>query len=232
MSRYDVVLLDADNTLFDFDAAERTALRRALEERGYPADGDTVARYLSINTALWAAFDRGEVSQPFLVVERFRRLVSELGGGHDPEAFNRDYLTYLGQDSQLLPGAEALCRDLSRCCRLALATNGVARVQHARLAASPLTQYLSGVFISEELGCQKPQAAFFDRSLETMGVADRSRAVMVGDGLNSDIKGGQNAGLDTIWYNPKGLPPSPGISPTYTVADYDGIRAAVLARGA
>ena len=33
MPRYDIVFLDADNTLFDFDAAEHAALRLVLEER-------------------------------------------------------------------------------------------------------------------------------------------------------------------------------------------------------
>ena len=131
--------------------------------------------------------------------------------------------------SRLLPGAEALCRDLVRGgCRLALATNGVARVQHTRLAASPLSPWLEGVYISEELGAQKPQRAFFDRAFAGMGVRDKSRAVMVGDGLQSDIKGGIAAGIDTIWYNPGGLPPAPDAFPTYTAADYGDVRRLIL----
>lgn len=228
MSRYDIVLLDADNTLFDFDAAEHSALKQAMEERGLPFHSETEALYLSVNRALWAAFDRGEVTQPFLLVERFRLLAEALGATCDPAQFNHDYLTHLGEHSQLLPGAEALCRDLSRQCRVALATNGVARVQYARLASTPLGPYLSGVFISEELGFQKPQREFFDVALRSMGVEDRSRVVMVGDGLASDIRGGNQAGLDTVWYNPKGLPVPADPTPTYTVLDYDGIRAVIL----
>lgn len=229
MPRYDIVFLDADNTLFDFDAAEHTALRRAMEERGYPFTPEAASAYLEINGALWAAFDRGEIAQDFLVVERFRRLVERLGGGADPERFNADYLTYLGESSDLLPGAEELCRDLRAAgCRLALATNGVGRVQHARLAGSPLSPYLSGVFISEELGAQKPQSAFFDKAFAGMGVTDRARCVMVGDGLASDILGGINAGIDTIWYNPRGLPPRPGVSPTHTAATFNEVRALIL----
>lgn len=181
MPRYDTVLLDADNTLFDFDAAEHAALRRALEERGYPFTPETEALYLDINRPLWAAFDRGEVTQDFLVVERFRLLVERLGGSDDPVSFNRDYLTYLGEGNQLLPGAEDLCRDLRAAgCRLALATNGVARVQHARLDASPLKPYFSAVIISQEVGAQKPQPAFFQAALEALGVLDKARCVMVG----------------------------------------------------
>lgn len=229
MPRYDTVLLDADNTLFDFDAAEHAALQKAMEKRGYPFTPETKAAYLEINGALWAAFDRGELAQDFLVVERFRRLTERLGGGGDPARFNVEYLTYLGEESALLPGAEALCRDLRAAgCRLALATNGVGRVQHARLNGSPLVPYLSGVFISEELEARKPQRAFFDKALSGMGATDRSRCVMVGDGLASDILGGVNAGIDTIWYNPKGLPPRADVRPTHTAATFDEVRALIL----
>ena len=168
MPRYDIVFLDADNTLFDFDAAEHAALRLVLEERGYPATPETEALYLGFNRDLWSAFDRGEVTQEFLLVERFRLLTRALGGTDDPAAFNRDYLSHMAACSRLLPGAEALCRDLVRGgCRLALA-NRVARVQHTRLAAS---RSLPGwrVYISEELGAQKPQRAFFDRAFAGMG---------------------------------------------------------------
>lgn len=128
MPRYDIVFLDADNTLFDFDAAEHAALRLVLEERGYPATPETEALYLGFNRDLWSAFDRGEVTQEFLLVERFRLLTRVLGGTDDPAAFNRDYLSHMAACSRLLPGAEALCRDLVRGgCRLALATNGVDR---------------------------------------------------------------------------------------------------------
>lgn len=229
MSRYDIVLLDADNTLFDFDAAEHTALARALEERGYPATPESEALYLQYNLALWAAFDRGEVKLDFLLVERFRQLSAALGGSDDPVAFNRDYLTYLGEDATLIPGALELCQSLVGAgCRLALATNGVARVQWARLKASPIALLLEEVFISEELGVQKPQTAFFQCALARMGATDLRRTVMVGDGLQSDIRGGIGSGMDTIWYNPKGLPPQPDVTPTYTAAALAEVRRLIL----
>lgn len=229
MRRYDFVLLDADNTLFDFDQAEHLALKRAMTERGLPFTPETEQRYETINEALWAAFDRGEVTQPFLLVDRFRRLNQALGCFHDPEAFNRDYLTYLGQCSQLYDTSLALCRALSEAgCVLALATNGVARVQHARLAASPLRPYLSHLFISEELQAQKPQEAFFRPILETLGVTDPARCVMVGDSLTSDILGGLRAGLPTIWYNPKHLPARADIPPTFTAHTHQEIKDWIL----
>lgn len=229
MRRYDFVLLDADNTLFDFDRAEHEALKRALEERGYPFNGDTEALYLSINRALWEAFDRGEAEQKWLVVERFRRLDAALGGSNDPEAFNADYLTYLGQGAYLLPGALELCRALKEAgCTLAIATNGVARVQHARMDACPLAGLIDGLFISEELGAQKPLPGFFQPMLERLGVTDKARCLMVGDNLGSDILGGLNAGLPTVWYNPHNKPNHTHIRPTFTAGDYKELKDLIL----
>ena len=229
MRRYDIVLLDADNTLFDFNAAEVAALEATLKEFGWPWNGKSRSAYLEINHALWSAFDRGEVGEDFLTVERFRRLGERLGRSADPAEMNCRYLDHLGECPMLLPGAEELCRTLYEAgCRLALATNGVARVQHARLAGSPLAPYLERLFISGEMGTRKPEPAFFRAALSAMGAEDISRCVMVGDGLQSDIKGGIAAGIDTIWYNPGGLPPAPDAFPTYTAADYGDVRRLIL----
>jgi len=229
MRRFDYVLLDADNTLFDFDRAEHEARKRAMTERGYEFTEEAEQRYLSINRALWAAFDRGEVEQKWLVVERFRRFDAELGGSHDPAAFNADYLTYLGQSSILFPGALEFCRDLYEAgCTLAIATNGVARVQHARMDACPIAPYISHLFISEELKAQKPQPEFFTSALEQMGITDKSRCVMAGDNLRSDVLGGLNAGLTSVWYNPHNLPNSTDIVPSYTVSNYDALKELIL----
>ncbi len=229
MKRYDFVLLDADNTLFDFDRAEHEALKRAMTDRGYPFTPETEGVYLRLNRALWDAFDRGEVTQAFLTVERFRLLDKELGGHNDPRQFNADYLTFLGQGAYLLPGAEEFCRALHQeGLTLAIATNGVARVQHARMAASPLKAYFPHLFISEELGAQKPQAEFFEPMLAALGVTDRARCLMVGDNLRSDILGGLRAGLPTAWYNPHGLPGHTDIHPTFTVADYNQLKDLIL----
>lgn len=229
MRRYDHILLDADNTLFDFDRAEHEALKRAVTERGIPFSEQVEQLYLTINRALWAEFDRGIGTQEHLTVERFRRLNAALGADYDPVVFNRDYLTYLGQCSILLPGAQDLCRELYEAgCTLSIATNGVARVQHARLDASPLRPYISHLFISEELGAQKPLPGFFSPMLTALGSPDHSRCLMVGDNLNSDIRGGLDAGLPAAWYNPRRLPLTGGICPTFTVTDYHELKDLIL----
>ena len=224
MRRYDIVLLDADNTLFDFNAAEARALDAVLAEFGWPRDEETKQTYLEINHALWSAFDRGEAEESFLTVERFRRLGERLGRRADPAEMNRRYLDHLGACSLLLPGAEELCRTLRAAgCRLALATNGVARVQHARLAGSPLVPYLERLFISGEMGTRKPEPAFFRAALAAMGAEDMDRCVMVGDGLGSDVKGALSVGLDVIWFAPSGADAPADRRPTHTARSLEEI---------
>lgn len=219
--RYDIILLDADNTLYDFDAAERNALHTVLTARGYTPDEATVKVYLDINNALWDAFARGEVEQEFLLVERFRRFVQAMGGDHDPAAFNADYVNALAANGILLPGALEFCKTLSDWgCTLAIVTNGATVAQRGRYAASPLREYIPNLFISQELGVNKPDALFFDHVCRNLNISDRSRAVVMGDNLGSDILGGNNAGIDTIWYNPHGAPLAGCARPTYTVTDF------------
>ena len=221
MIRYPFVLLDADNTLYDFDAAEHKALHKVLSERGYTPDRETVEIYLGINTALWEAFARGEVEQEFLLVERFRRFVERMGGSHDPVQFNADYLQALSTNADLIPGAVEFCRHLAELgCVLAIVTNGAAIAQRGRFVASGLGEYIPRLFISQELGVNKPDPRFFDHVCQQLGITDRSLAVVVGDSLSSDILGGNRAGIDTVWYNPHNTERKGPAQPTYTVMSF------------
>lgn len=221
---YKVVLLDADNTLFDFDEAERRALDKTLLDRGVTPTEEIRERYLAINRPLWERLHRREVSQEWLVVERFRVLGRELGVSADPEEWNREYLEALGTCPALLPGAVALLEALAPHCTLALATNGVTKVQHARLAASPITPFFQKIFISQEMGVGKPDRAFFEYILKRLGVEPQD-TVMVGDTLSSDIQGAINAGLDSIWYSPHG---GESDLPTYRARTLEEIPGLVL----
>ena len=222
MPRYDFVLLDADETLFDFTRSEMEALNKVLTERGYDTDEETIALYLKINSALWDANARGEVDQDFLTVERFAAFMRVKGGEHDPRKFNQDYLEALGSGCHLLPGAEEFCRTLrDGGCKLAIVTNGLPTAQWGRFNRSPLKEIIPHMFVSMELGCQKPQPEYFDKVCDALGIRDRSRAVVVGDNLRSDIQGGINAGIDTMWYAPGGQPEPEYPKPTYTVRNYE-----------
>ena len=224
MARYDIVLLDADMTIFDFERSERESLRRTLEHHGLPCTDEVEATYMKINHALWDAFARGEVDQDFLVVERFDALGRVYDMGWVAAKVNRDYLNGLGEEAHLLPGAMEFCRTLKGMgLTLAIATNGMPVAQRSRYTRTGMDQIIPHIFISMELGVQKPLPAYFDKVCEALNITDRSRVVMVGDSLTSDILGGNRAGIDTIWYNPKGAPLTGGATPTYTVSDYQEI---------
>lgn len=206
MRAYDFILFDADNTLFDFDSAEHLALRKVLEDRGLPYNAEIEERYLAFNRPLWQANDRGEVTFEFLTVERFRLLLDSLDASHlDPAQMNEDFLTALGTYSTLLPEAEDTCRALSAAGHtLAVITNGLVKVQQVRFARCPITHLFRHIFVSQAMGCQKPQPAFFDAVCTALGVTDHRRVLVVGDSLSSDIQGAVNSGLDSVWFSPKG----------------------------
>ena len=229
MGKYDFILFDADNTLFDFDKAEKRAIRLTLEDCGWPFDPVTEGLYLAINRALWRRFDQRQVSQEWLVVERFAVFQRVMGGDRDPAEINRFYLDRLAEGAYLLPGADELCQRLKGDFTLAIVTNGVARVQRQRLARSPLWGVIPHLFISEEIGASKPQRAFFDTVTRTMGIGDPRRAVVVGDNLLTDVKGGLDAGMDAVWFNPGGLPNRTGVRPTCQVDSFAALEAALRA---
>ena len=221
--RYDYLLFDADNTLFDFDRAEERALQATLEFFGYPLDSDTRELYRTINRVLWRRLDLGEISREALVVERFALFDRAMGGGRDAAALNRFYLDRLSEGAELLPGAEALCRSLAPRATLALVTNGVARAQRGRLARSALAGLFPYVFISEEVGWQKPQREFFSHVCSAMAIRDRRRAVVIGDNLISDVQGGLQSGLDAVWFNPNGLPNPTQVRPTWEARSFSAL---------
>lgn len=214
---YPIVLLDADDTLFDFVKAERMALKKSMEEVGLPYTEELAGRYRVLNQTLWEMLERGEITKPRLQTLRFEQLFGEMGASADPEDFHRRYLDHLGEGSYLLPGAEEVCRALRRDRRLFLVTNGTASAQRRRFGASPLTPYFEGVFISELIGAPKPSVAFFEAVFREIPGFSRERTVIVGDSLTSDIQGGKNAGIATCWVNTKGKTAPPGCRPDLEV---------------
>lgn len=221
MKQYKWLLLDADNTLFDFNAAEDYALTRTLNHFGAPVTPQVKRGYKAGNKALWEAFERGEISQEDLAVMRFDVLLEVMGMQGDPEDWNTFYLGSLADCSVLLNGAEQLCFRLSSQYTLALTTNGISYVQRKRLEGSPIARYFGDrVFISGEMGCRKPQKQFFERVLAELGATrQKNQVLVIGDSLTSDILGAFNARLDSLWFNRTGKAPG-AVKPTYTARSY------------
>ncbi len=216
-ARYQWILFDADNTLFDFSLAETAALADTFRDLGLEYRQQHADLYRTINAAIWVEFEQGRIDAARLRVERFARLIQAADLAADPQAFSQAYLPNLASCAQLLPGAEELVRSLQGTYRLGLVTNGLQDVQRPRLRASLLAASFEVVVISEEIGAQKPETAFFDVAFDRMGQPPRDVVLLVGDALSADIGGGNAYGLDTCWYNPHAKPLDPRYPPRYEI---------------
>ena len=226
--RYTTLLLDADETIFDFIRAEHDSLKTVLSARGLPHSEEILLRYHEINASLWRAFERREITKDRLRVQRFEELFAMFGFAKetDPDAISTTYLAQLGESDYLLPGADAFLYALKNGgYDLALITNGVARTQLRRLQKSGLAPLFSHVFVSESVGAQKPLPAFFDAVFAAIDEKDKRKVLVIGDSLGSDIQGAANAGLDCVWYNPKGLANDRGLPVALEAADFAQILA-------
>ena len=217
--KYPYLLLDADNTLFDFDAGNRLAISAVCRQFDIPDTEENFRTYEACNLAMWEAFERGEVSKDFLVVQRFRDFFAKLGIRRDPEACNQLHLHTLGQNTILLPHASEVCRTLSKTHKLYIVTNAVAAVQKSRLAGSAIAPYITDAFISEEVGANKPTPAYFDYVFAQVDGLRRDNCLVVGDSLTSDIRGAMNYGLPSCWYNPGCKPLPEDMQVTYQIRD-------------
>ncbi len=218
--RYGAFLVDADNTIFDYDRGEAEALDEALSaQEGVPQGPAPLEVYRRINAELWRLFEAGQVSLADLKVRRFRFLAEELGLRVDPEALSREYLRRLGQKTHFVPHAREVLEKLSLAVLLCLVTNGVSEVQRGRIARAGIQGLFRSVVISEELGVSKPDPRFFRKALADLRVSPHD-ALCVGDSLSSDVAGARRAGVDSCWFNPTGRPlPEGEERPDHVVRD-------------
>ena len=197
------LLLDLDDTILDFHKAERIALSKTIQDFGVEPTEEALALYHKINKWHWEQLELGVMTREEVLTGRFAVFFRELGKEVDPAACARSYERNLSIGHYFLPGAEETVQALSKKYRLFLVSNGTATVQHSRLTSAGLYPYFEQVFVSQEIGFNKPDKAYFDRCFERIPGFDPKKALMVGDSLTSDIKGGINAGLKTVWINPK-----------------------------
>ena len=197
------LFLDLDDTILDFHKAERIALSKTLQHFGIEPTEHVLSRYHLINKSCWERLEKGELTRQQVLVQRYALLFQELGLTCDPAAVTALYTKNLAIGHYFLPGAEEAVASLSKKYRLFLASNGTAYVQAGRMTSANLYRFFEKVFVSEELGYNKPAKEFFDGCIKQIPDFDPSRALMVGDSLTSDIQGGINAGIRTCWVNPE-----------------------------
>ena len=212
------LFLDLDNTILDFSKAEAVAIRKTMSAYGLTPTDELAARYSTINDWHWKALERGELTKPQVVTQRFAVFFGEQGIAVDAAAVAKTYETYLSQGHWFLPGAEKCVKEvLFGKYRLFLASNGTPVVQQGRMTSADLYPYFEQSFISEEIGYNKPAKEYFEIAFSRIPGFRREECIMVGDSLTGDIQGGKNAGLRTVWVNPHHKPAPDHLKPDYEI---------------
>lgn len=223
MKQYRAILLDMDNTLFDFDHAEQHSFFQVCKRYGIEADAYAYTAYHAINDYLWKELEKGRVEREYLRMLRFSCML-KLMRREDVDAadFNEQYMDGVASAPGMFPGAADFCRTLlQRGYQLGIVTNGSARNQMRRLQASEIAGLISVVEISEN-SKPKPEPDVFLRAVQQLAVQPEDTLV-IGDSLPADIGGGIRAGMDTLWYCPQGKQPPHDVAPTYQAKSYDEI---------
>lgn len=200
------LFLDLDDTILDFHKAERIAIAKTIRDYGVEPTEEILALYHRINKWHWEQLELGNLTRKQVQEDRFAVLFRELGREVDAEACAKAYMENLAIGHYFLPGAEEAVDRLSRKYRLFLVSNGNASVQKGRMTSANLYRFFEKVFVSQEIGFNKPSKDYFDACFAQIPDFDPARALMVGDSLSSDIKGGINAGIPTVWVNPEHKP--------------------------
>ena len=211
------LFLDLDDTILDFHKAEQVALSKTFRDFGIDPTQYVLDRYHVINKWHWEQLELGRMTRAEVQTGRFQMLFDELGVTGDPSAVTAKYMENLSIGHYFLPGAEETVELLSKKYRLFLASNGTASVQKGRMTSANLYRFFEQVFVSEEVGHNKPPKAYFETAFSRIPDFDPAKALMVGDSLSSDIKGGINAGIRTCWVNPNHAAGNPEIVPDYEI---------------
>ena len=218
MMRYDVLLCDADNTIFDFNKAEENAFALTCAHMGFESSEELLETYSQINSALWKLLEQGGITQKVLRVKRFEQFLAQIGREDlNAQEMADTYASELGRQSVPLEGAVEAVRRWSALVPVIIVTNGISKIQHGRMEKSEVRHYIRGMVISEEVGVEI--------GMEMAGVADKRRALMLGDSLSSDIGAAKNAGVDACWFNPNGLENTKGLPVRYEIRSLDEVDA-------
>lgn len=217
--KYEILLFDADNTVLDFDKSEEQALALAFDLCGLSFDSNVLAVYRRNNVAQWQRYERGEISRDEVLISRFQLTAQELNLHCNVQQLADEYEKHLHLGFFTMPHAEEVLQVLQQKCQLYIVSNGVLSIQNSRMKGSGLGKYFLKRFISEEVGCPKPQAQFFDVCFRQIPDFCKEKTLIIGDSLSSDIRGGKNAQIDTCWYNPFGAKNNTDLVPTYEISD-------------
>ena len=216
-----VILWDVDGTLLDFEAAEKVAIGQCFASHNMGECTDQMLnKYSVINRKYWEALERGELTKPEVLVGRFREFFETEGLPiKQAESFNKEYQLRLGDTIVFCDNAFELVQKYKGLVKQYAVTNGTKVAQDRKLKNSKLDTLFDGIFISDVLGVEKPNKEFFDKVFEAIGTYEKNELMIVGDSLTSDIKGGNNADVLTVWYNPKRIENTRNVNVNFEISN-------------
>ena len=218
MKKYTTLYFDLDNTLLDFSAAEHKAIRNLFALHNLPISDEKIAKYSAINLTWWERFEKGEIKKCEIYSGRFREYLEFYGLDGDPQQMAEDYFDFLSEGYDLIDGADkALEYIKSQGYTVCITTNGMSRTQYRRINNCSIKQFFDYIFVSEDAGHQKQEVEYFDYLMANTSEKDKSKILVIGDSMSSDILGGINFQVDTCWLNPKGK--SGQYEATYEIAN-------------
>ncbi|MBR0359491.1 MAG: YjjG family noncanonical pyrimidine nucleotidase [Clostridia bacterium] len=218
---YKYILWDIDGTVLDFLASEAYAIRFLFKKYGIGECSDEQLKmYSEINAKYWQKLERNELTKPEILVGRFREFFEIIGADiRLAESFNEDYQVTLGDHIEFVDKAEEILLSQKGKYTIAAVTNGTKVAQEKKLCLSGLDKVFDAIFISENVGYEKPSGKFFDYVFEQLGITDKKEVLIIGDSLTGDMKGGFDSGIDTCWFNPRHKPNTLDITMTYEIDD-------------
>lgn len=218
---YKYLLWDVDGTVLDFLASEAYAIRFLFKKYGIGECSDEQLKmYSEINAKYWQKLERNELTKPEILVGRFREFFEIIGADiRLAESFNEDYQVTLGDHIEFVDKAEEILLSQKGKYTIAAVTNGTKVAQEKKLCLSGLDKVFDAIFISENVGYEKPSGKFFDYVFEQLGITDKKEVLIIGDSLTGDMKGGFDSGIDTCWFNPRHKPNTLDITMTYEIDD-------------
>ena len=223
MSRYKYILIDLDDTLIDFGAAQSRTFFATMKFYGLEASEDSFTKYKVINNELWLAYEKSEITKADMFNLRWQRYFQLHGKNLSPAEVNQFFLNHLGEHPILFPGALEFCSKIAENHKLAVVTNGDSITQRMKIDNSRLAPFIHVLTISDDVGAAKPDSRIFIEALKGLGATEKSDALMIGDNIHADVVGAIDFGIDVCWFNPRRLEAPAGISIPFTANTYEDI---------
>ncbi len=204
--KFTTILMDADNTIFDFPVCEYNALKNTVESFGLKFNERVYKNFCVINDRLWKELEQNKTTRSELRIQRFKELTEKcFNGFKNTSELADEYIFQLSRQGVLIDGVYEALKELSGIFDIYIITNGFKTVQRGRFSETNITGFIKKIYTSEEAGFQKPMKEFFDYVLADTDEKDKEKIIVVGDSLTADMQGGKNAGLKTCIYDPNNL---------------------------